>query len=95
MKMQRINRGAFHTFWVFCLLVGIAQFNATQDWATALIRGLVVGFASSFIYVIGYLMGVEEGKVKGYDKAMKDLRPVLPPEMQKNTDERDMKEANT
>ena len=95
MKFERINRGAFHTFWVFLSLVGITSFYATQDWATALFRGLVAGFVSSFIYIIGYLMGVEEGKGKGYDKAMEDLKPVLPPEMQKNMNERNMKEAKT
>lgn len=95
MKIQRINRGALHTFWVFCLFVGIVSFNITQDWATALSRGLAAGFIASFIYIIGYLMGVEEGKGKGYDKAMEDFRPVLPPEIQKSMDERDMKQAKT
>lgn len=53
------------------------------------------GFVSSFIYIIGYSMGVEEGKGKGFDKAMENIRPILPPDIQKNMNERDMKEAKS
>ena len=91
MKIKRINKGAFNTFWIILSLVGIASFNITQDWTTALSQGLVAGFAFALIYIIGYSMGVEEGK--GYDKAMEDLKPILPPEMQKNMNERNIKEA--
>lgn len=95
MKIQRINRGALHTFWIFCLFVGISSFNITEDWATALLRGLVGGFVVSFIYILGYLMGVEEGEGKGFDKAMEDLRPVLPSDIQKSMEEQDTKEAKS
>ena len=93
MKIKRINQGAFNTFWIILSLVGIASFNITQDWVTALSQGLVAGFAFTLIYIVGYSLGVKDGKVKGYDKAMEDLKPILPPDMQKNMSERNIMEA--
>ena len=89
--MKRVNQGAFHTFWIFLIIVGIASFNITNDWATALSQGLVVGFVSAFIYIVGYLMGIEEGKAKGYDKAIEDLGPNLPSEIRNKMDEREIR----
>jgi hypothetical protein len=91
MKIKRINRGAFNTFWIILSLVGIVSFNITKDWATVLSQGLVAGFSFVLIYIVGYLNGVDEGKGKGYDKAMEDLKPVLPPEIQKNMNVRNVK----
>lgn len=89
MKIKRINKGAFNTFWIILSLVGIVSFNIIKDWATALSQGLMAGFCFALIYIVGYLNGVEEGKGKGYDKTMEDLKPVLPPEIQNNLNERD------
>ena len=83
MKIKRINKGAFNSFWITLSLVGIVSFNITKDWATAFSQGLVAGFSFALIYIVGYLGGVEEGKGKGYDKAMEDLEPILPPEIKK------------
>jgi hypothetical protein len=91
MKIKEINRGALNTFWIILFLVGIVSFNITKDWATALSQGLVAGFSFALIYIVGYLNGVKKGKGKGYDKAMEDLKPVLPPEIQKNMNERNIK----
>ena len=91
MEIKRINKGAFNTFWIILSLVGIVSFNITEDWVTALSQGLVAGFSFALIYIVGYLNGVEEGKDKGYDKAMVDLEPILPPEIQKNMNERNIK----
>ena len=91
MKIKRINRGVFNTFWIILSLVGIVSFNITKDWTTALSQGLMAGFSFVLIYIVGYLNGFDEGKGKGYDKAMEDLKPVLPPEIQKNMNERNIK----
>lgn len=90
-RMKRVNRGALNTFWIFLFLVGISSLNITQDWATALSQGLVAGFVFAFVYIVGYSSGVEEGKGAGYDKALEDLKPILPSEMQENMNERDAK----
>lgn len=83
MKIKRINQGPLTVFLILFSLIGIASFNSTKDWATAFFQGLTGGFVCAFIYIVGYLGGVKEGKGKGYLKAMKDLNPVLPPEIQK------------
>lgn len=83
MKIKKINQGAFYTFWIILSLVGVTSFNITQDWVTAISQGLVAGFAFAFIYIVDYSRGVEDGKTNGYDKAMEDLKPVLPSDMQK------------
>jgi len=33
-------------------------------------------------------MGIKEGKAKGYDMAIEDLKPIMSPEMQKNIEKR-------
>ncbi|GAF84662.1 unnamed protein product [marine sediment metagenome] len=90
MKIKKINKGALNTFWIMGSLVVIMSHSVTQDWATAIFQGLIAGFVFSFVYIVAFLMGVEEGKAKGYDKALEDLKPILPPEMQKNMNERNI-----
>ena len=87
MKTKRTNTGALKVFLIFWFLVEIISFNITQDWATALFLGLGAGFFSAFIYSVGYSIGFEKGDYsgygKGYETALKDINPALPPEIQK------------
>ncbi len=92
--MKRINRGALNTFLVTSVFISITSFNITKDWATAISQGLIAGFVFALIYIVGFSNGIEEGIGKGYDKAMEDLKPVLPSEMQRNMNERDRKFKN-
>ena len=62
MKIKKINRGALNVFLIFLFLIGIPSFNINQDWATALVQGIVAGFISAFIYIVGYLNGFKEKK---------------------------------
>jgi len=87
-KIIKNNKGASYTFGIISSFVGIVSFNMTEDWSSAFFQGLVAGFYSYLIYIIGYSNGVDEGISKGYDKALEDLKPVLPSEIQNNLNEK-------
>lgn len=88
MKIDRINKRILYVFLIFFSLVGIISYNITEDWARAFFQGLAAAIFFVLIYIVGYSNGVEEGKTKGYDKALEDLNSVLPPELQKNMNEK-------
>ncbi|MBL1214468.1 MAG: hypothetical protein HND52_14015 [Ignavibacteriae bacterium] len=88
MKIYRINKRILYVFLIFFSLVGIISYNITEDWASAFFQGLTAAIFFVLIYIVGYSNGVEEGKTKGYDKALEDLNSVLPPELQKNMSEK-------
>ena len=85
-KMDRIKKKILTVFLIFSLLVGIISYNLTEDWSRAFFQGLMAAILFALIYLVGYSDGIEEGKLKGYDRTWKDFNPVLPPEIQKKTE---------
>lgn len=72
-----MKKQPLYVFLIFFFLVGVTSFNITEDWATAFFQALAAGFIFMFVFVVGYSSGFQDGKAKGYEKALEDLKPFL------------------